>query len=66
MTTVTEIIEAVCALAEKDFTKFSSWFDKYEEERWDLQLKKDQKSEPLQRLIENARVDYKSDKCTNL
>ncbi len=66
MTTVTEIIEAVCALVEKDFNKFSSWFDKYEEERWDIQIKNDQKSGPLHKLIENAQVDYKSDKCTNL
>lgn len=66
MTNVTEIIEAVCALAEKDFSEFSTWFDKYEEERWDLQIKNDQESGSLHKLIENARVDFKSNKCTNL
>jgi len=42
MTTVAEIQTAVRALPENQFGVFSSWFDSYEEEHWDMQIKHDQ------------------------
>ena len=42
MTTIIEIQEAVRALPEEEFREFSSWFDEYEEERWDRQIERDQ------------------------
>ena len=66
MTTVAEIQNAVQALPEKDFETFSSWFDQYEEERWDHQIEQDQKSGPLQSLMSKARADFEAGKCTRL
>ncbi len=66
MTTVAEIQAAVQALAERDFEAFSSWFEQYEEERWDRQIERDQKSPALRSLIEKARADFEAGKCTPL
>ena len=66
MTTVADIKKAVEALPEKEFSSFSSWFDSFEEKRWDKQIENDQKSGPLHDLMEEAMVDYKAGKCKPL
>ncbi|MBI3987764.1 MAG: hypothetical protein HY343_12635 [Lentisphaerae bacterium] len=66
MTTVAEIRNAVLALPDKEFEAFSSWFDEYEEERWDRQIERDQESGPLRDLMEKARADFEAGKCTRL
>jgi hypothetical protein len=66
MTTVREIKKAVRSLPEKDFKSFSSWFDSFEEEHWDEQIRQDQKSGPLRDLMEKARADFKVGKCKRL
>ena len=66
MATVAEIQDAVRALPEKEFEAFSSWFDEYEEEHWDRQIERDQKSGPLRDLMEKARADFEAGKCSPL
>ena len=66
MSTIAEIQEAVRALPEQEFAAFSSWFDQYEEERWDRQIERDQKSGPLRALMDKARADFEAGKCTPL
>ena len=66
MTTVAEIQDAVRELTEKDLEAFSSWFDQYEEERWDRQIERDQKSGPLRSLMSKAQADFEAGKCTRL
>lgn len=66
MTTVTEIKDAVQALPEDDFQTFSAWFDEYEEERWDEQIERDQRSGPLRELMSKAVADFEAGKCTRL
>ena len=66
MTTISEIQAAIRALPEKDFEAFSSWFDQFEEERWDRQIERDQKSGPLRDLIEKSRSDFAAGKCKRL
>ena len=66
MTTVADIQRAVQSLAEEEFAVFSSWFDQYEEERWDRQMERDQKSGPLRSLMEQARADFEAGKCSPL
>ena len=66
MTTVNEIQEAVRGLAEQEFEAFSSWFEQYEEERWDRQIERDQGSGALRALMEKARADFEAGKCTPL
>jgi hypothetical protein len=66
MTTVAEIQSAVQALPERQFSAFSSWFDNYEEEHWDRQIERDQKSGPLRDLMDKALSDFEAGKCTRL
>ena len=66
MTTVTEIKQAVQSLPEDEFEQFSSWFDAYEEEHWDKQIERDQKSGPLRDLMKKARNDFEAGKCSRL
>ena len=66
MTTVSEIQNAVRALAEEEYQVFSSWFEQYEEERWDRQIEGDQRSAPLRDLMDKARADFAAGKCTRL
>jgi hypothetical protein len=66
MTSVTEIKAAVRALPEEQFAKFSSWFDEYEGQHWDRQIKRDQKAGPLRDLMEKARADFEAGKCSRL
>ena len=66
MTTIADIQHAVQSLPEEKFAVFSSWFDQYEEERWDRQLERNQKSGPLRFLMEKARADFEAEKCSRL
>ncbi len=66
MNTVLEIKEAVQALPENQFAEFSSWFDEYEEQHWDRQIERDQKSGPLRALMEKAQADFEAGKCNRL
>ena len=66
MTTVSEIKEAVQALPEDQLEQFSSWFDEYEERRWDQQIERDQKAGPLRDLMDKARADFEAGKCSRL
>jgi hypothetical protein len=66
MTTIKEIKEAVLALPEDQLEEFSSWFDEYEERRWDRQIENDQKSGPLHELMEKAWADFQTGQCTRL
>ena len=66
MTTIAEIQEAVRSLPEKELAAFSSWFDQYEEDRWDRQIERDQESGPLRSMMEKARADFEAGKCSPL
>jgi hypothetical protein len=66
MTTVTEIQKAIQGLPEEEFEAFSSWFEQYEEQRWDRQIERDQKSGALRSLMEEARAEFEAGKCTPL
>jgi hypothetical protein len=66
MTTVADIQQAVQSLPEEEFAVSSSWFDQYEEERWDRQMECDQESGPLRSLMERARADFEAGKSSRL
>jgi hypothetical protein len=66
MTTVIEIERAVQDLPEEQFSVFSSWFEGYEEKRWDNQIERDQQTGPLRDLMDKARADFKAGKCSRL
>jgi len=66
MTTVSEIQQAIQSLPEEEFSVISSWFDQYEQERWDRQIERDQQSGPLRSLMEKAKADFEAGKCSPL
>ena len=66
MIDIAEIKSAVKALPKKDLALFSSWFGRFEEERWDKQIENDQEAGPLRDLIKEAVVDFKAGKCNPL
>ena len=66
MTTVIEIERAVQDLPEEQFSVFSSWFEGYEEKRWDNQIERDQQTGPLRDLMDKASADFKAGKCGRL
>lgn len=67
MTTMIDIQKAVQSLPEADFLAFSSWFDDYEETRWDRQIESDQRTaEPLLALMERAKDSYRAGQCKSL
>ena len=66
MTTIAEIQDAVRALPERQLEAFSSWFDQYEEERWDNQIEKDQKSGVLLDLINKEKSSTLKTNCSNI
>ena len=66
MITVAEIQQAVQSLPEEELGDFSSWFDQFEQEHWDRQIERDQKSGPLRSLMEKAKADFEAGKCNPL
>ncbi|MGO8705226.1 MAG: hypothetical protein ACLQVA_15560 [Candidatus Brocadiia bacterium] len=66
MTTISDIQHAIRALSKRDFETFASWFEQFEEERWDRQIERDQKTAPLRDLVEKARSDFAAGKCKRL
>ena len=66
MTRILDIQEAIRALPDEEFGTFSSWFEQYEEERWDRQIERDQRSEPLRSMMARARTDFEAGKATPL
>jgi hypothetical protein len=66
MSSISSIQEAIRSLPDEEFDAFSSWFEQYEEERWDRQIEQDQRSEPLPSMMEKARADFKTGNATPL
>jgi hypothetical protein len=66
MSPLVAVQDAVRALPAEDFNAFSSWFEQYEEQRWDRQIEQDQKSGPLRSLMEQARTDFEAGRCKPL
>jgi hypothetical protein len=66
MNTITEIKNAVCALSEDELPTFSSWFEAYEDGRWDRQIERDQESGPLRDLMEKACAYFEAGRCRRL
>jgi len=52
--TVKEIKIAIEQLPDRDFIQLSSWFDEYENAKWDREIEEDQKHGKLDFLIKQA------------
>jgi hypothetical protein len=65
MTTVEQIEAAVRGLSEADKAAFRAWFAEFDAQEWDRQIEADVAAGRLDWLIDEARDDLKSDRCTD-
>ena len=64
MSTVREIEDAIQKLSREERAAFRAWFAEYDAEEWDRQLESDVVAGRLDWLIEEARDDLRSGRCT--
>jgi major membrane immunogen (membrane-anchored lipoprotein) len=58
MATVKELKKAVSQLSPEKLSEFRSWYEKFDEERWDEEITNDVKSGKLDTLANEAIEDY--------
>jgi hypothetical protein len=61
---LTEIKQAIAQLSDKDFKTFEMWFDSFRAAQWDEGIKADVKDGKLNKLAEQALVDFRKGKFT--
>ena len=66
MQAVQELQSAVSQLSADELARFREWFDEFDAEVWDRQFEKDVKSEKLDRLANQAVLDFRTRKCKEL
>jgi hypothetical protein len=66
MGSIDEIKSAIIHLPEKEFNSFVDWFRKFEEERWDKELKKDIAEGKLESLANEALNEFDAGKSSEL
>ena len=65
MTTVEQIEAAIRGLSESERAAFRAWFAEFDAQEWDRQIEADAAAGKLDWLIEEARNDLKSGRCTD-
>ena len=66
MTTIAEIQNAVIKLPDPEYKSFLKWFEHFEEEKWDRELKSHIDSDKLSAFGEKALSEFKKGKCQKL
>lgn len=66
MSTVPEIERAIELLPAEDLSRFRAWFAEYDAAHWDGQIKRDAGAGRLDALGEQALVDLRQERCTDL
>lgn len=66
MSAVQEIKEAVSQLPQEDLAAFRVWFAEFDAIRWDRQLETDAAAGRLDKLAEEALLDLRGGRCTDL
>ena len=66
MTVVSEIEIAVAKLSREDLSAFRQWFQKFDAEAWDKQFEADVAAGRLDALAEEALLDLREGRCTDL
>lgn len=64
--TVSQIESAIKELPPEEFSKLSEWFEVFEAQIWDEQIKADLESGKLQSLIDEAEADFAAEKARPL
>jgi len=58
--TVQEIEKAIKELSPNDVSKLAAWFEEFESQLWDAQIKEDLENGKLRELISEAETDFAS------
>ena len=66
MSTVQEIESAIARLDPKDVQAVADWLQAYRETLWDRQIEADAKAGRLDKLMEEAKQDYRAGRCKPL
>jgi hypothetical protein len=66
MSTVAEIESAIKKLKTHDIREVGDWLDELREELWDKQIEADAKAGKLDKLMEEAKKEYRADCCKPL
>ena len=65
MSTLQHIEDAVRQLSDEDRAAFRAWFAQFDADEWDRQLESDVEAGRLDWLIDEARQDLRSGRCTD-
>ena len=63
---VEEIIKAVAELPPDQFAKFRAWFEAFENDQWDQQIKADIKAGKLDKLVAESEEDFRAGRLRKL
>ncbi len=66
MTAVEQLTQNVQGLSPEDLRQFRAWFLEYDAQCWDQQIAEDLKTGKLDKLIAEARADFKAGKARKL
>lgn len=66
MSEVDELEQKVKRLSSEDLAKFRAWFIEFDSRLWDEQIEADLKAGKLDKLISEARADFKAGKAREL
>ena len=65
MSSMQELEEAVSQLSPEDRAAFRAWYAKFDAEEWDRRLETDVAAGQLDWLVQEARDDRQSGRCTD-
>lgn len=66
MSELEQLEQQVLSLSPQELAKFRAWFLEFEAKAWDQQIEADLRAGKLDRLADQALVDFKAGKATSL
>jgi hypothetical protein len=66
MSELEELENRIRKLAPEDLAKFRAWFVEFDHVLWDRQIQADAKDGKLDKLVNEARADYKAGKARKI
>ena len=66
MSELEELENRIRKLAPEDLAKFRAWFVEFDHVLWDRQIQADAKNGKLDKLVNEARADYKAGKARKI
>jgi hypothetical protein len=66
MSELEDLEKRIRSLGPADLAKFRAWFAEFDHALWDRQIESDAKTGKLDRLVNEARADYKAGKAKKI